>query len=31
MINFMHGKCPDRMLDDIIGIVTDVIHQKKGA
>jgi D-alanyl-D-alanine carboxypeptidase len=29
MINFMHGKCPDRMIDDIIGIVTDVIQQNK--
>ena len=27
MINAMHGKCPDRMLEDIIEIVTDQIHR----
>ncbi len=27
MINFFHGKCPDRMLEDIIEIVTDHLRQ----
>jgi D-alanyl-D-alanine carboxypeptidase len=26
MINSMHGKCPDRMLEDVIEIVTDHLH-----
>ncbi len=26
MINSMHGKCPDRMLEDVIGIVTEHLH-----
>lgn len=29
MINSMHGKCPDRMLEDLIEIVTDDLDQKK--
>ena len=29
MINFMHGKCPDRMLEDIIEIVTDDLRRKR--
>ena len=29
MINVMHGKCPDRMLEDIVEIVTDHLRQEK--
>jgi D-alanyl-D-alanine carboxypeptidase len=28
MINSMHGKCPDRMLEDIIEIVTEHLHNE---
>ncbi|MCX6827669.1 MAG: serine hydrolase [candidate division Zixibacteria bacterium] len=31
MINFMHGKCPDRILEDIIEIVTDYLDRNKSA
>ena len=30
MINSMHGKCPDRMLEDIIEIVTEHLQTEKG-
>lgn len=30
MINFMHGECPDRMLEDIIEIVTDDLRRTGG-
>ena len=29
MINALHGKCPDRILEDIIEIVMDHLHQEK--
>ena len=29
MINFFHGKCPDRILEDMIEIVTDYLDQNK--
>jgi D-alanyl-D-alanine carboxypeptidase len=31
MINSMHGKCPDRMLEDMIEIVTHHLHNKEAA
>jgi len=30
MINFFHGKCPDRMLEDIIEIVTEHLRSSRG-
>jgi len=29
MINFMHGKCPNRILEDVIEIVTDSLDQDR--
>jgi D-alanyl-D-alanine carboxypeptidase len=31
MINFFHGKCPNRILEDIIEIVTEPLRYNKGA